>query len=152
MIHGPGNKGNLNLLYGMVRKGIPWPLGAFENRRSFASIGNVCTVVEGLLAGDAEPGVYQVADDEPLSTNELIGLMSETMGRKTRIWRLPAGLIRAAARAGDHLRLPLNSERLKKLTESYMVSNDKLKAALGWKRMPVSAREGMRKTLRSFGR
>ena len=41
MIHGPGNKGNLNLLYGVVSKGIPWPLGAFENRRSFTSIGNL---------------------------------------------------------------------------------------------------------------
>ena len=40
MIHGPGNKGNLNLLYNVVRKGIPWPLGAFENRRSFTSIDN----------------------------------------------------------------------------------------------------------------
>ena len=33
LIHGPGNKGNLNLLYGVVSKGIPWQLGAFENRR-----------------------------------------------------------------------------------------------------------------------
>ena len=33
MIHGPGNKGNLNLLYNVVKKGIPWPLGDFENRR-----------------------------------------------------------------------------------------------------------------------
>ena len=41
MIHGPGNKGNLNLLYGVVSKGMPWPLGAFENRRSFTSIGNL---------------------------------------------------------------------------------------------------------------
>ena len=38
MIHGPGNKGNLNLLYSVVSKGIPWPLGAFENRRTFTSI------------------------------------------------------------------------------------------------------------------
>ena len=30
MIHGPGNKGNLNLLYNVVKKGIPWPLGDFE--------------------------------------------------------------------------------------------------------------------------
>lgn len=41
MIHGPGNKDNLNLLYGVVSKGIPWPLGAFENRRSFTSISNL---------------------------------------------------------------------------------------------------------------
>lgn len=40
MIHGPGNKGNLNLLYNVVSKGIPWPLGAYENRRSFCSIDN----------------------------------------------------------------------------------------------------------------
>lgn len=41
MIHGPGNKGNLNLLHQVIKKGIPWPLGAFENRRSFTSIGNL---------------------------------------------------------------------------------------------------------------
>ena len=40
MIHGPGNKGNLNLLYTLVKKGFPWPLGAFENQRSFLSIDN----------------------------------------------------------------------------------------------------------------
>jgi len=151
MIHGPGNKGNLNLLYGIVRKGVPWPLGAFENRRSFASIGNVCAVVEGLLTGDTAAGVYQVADDEALSTNELIGLMAETLGRRARVWRVPAGLIRCAARCGDALHLPLNSERLKKLTESYVVSNAKIKKALGWEAMPVRAEEGMRKTLESFG-
>ena len=46
MIHGPGNKGNLNLLYSVVKKGIPWPLGAYENRRSFCSIDNISYVVE----------------------------------------------------------------------------------------------------------
>jgi len=49
------------------------------------------------------------------------------------------------------LHLPLNSERLKKLTESYVVSNAKIKKALGWEAMPVRAEEGMRKTLESFG-
>lgn len=41
MIHGPGNKGNLNLLYGFVKKGLPWPLGSFDNRRSFTSVDNL---------------------------------------------------------------------------------------------------------------
>ncbi len=35
MIHGPGNKGNLNLLYKVVRKGVPYPLAAYSNKRSF---------------------------------------------------------------------------------------------------------------------
>ena len=56
MIHGPGNKGNLNLLYGVVSKGIPWPLGAFENRRSFTSIGNLQEVIKGLLTKDVPSG------------------------------------------------------------------------------------------------
>ena len=35
MIHGPNNKGNLNLLYSFVSKGIPYPFGKYANRRSF---------------------------------------------------------------------------------------------------------------------
>jgi nucleoside-diphosphate-sugar epimerase len=49
MIHGPGNKGNLNLLYNFVTKGLPWPLGAFENKRSFCSIDNLCFVIVELI-------------------------------------------------------------------------------------------------------
>ncbi|MDD5508973.1 MAG: NAD-dependent epimerase/dehydratase family protein [Bacteroidales bacterium] len=148
MIHGPGNKGNLNLLYRVVKSGIPWPLGAFDNRRSFATIGNVSFVIRQLLEKPIHPGTYQVADDEPVSTNELIRLMARTLNRKPRILRLPSGLIRALARTGDILHLPLNSERLKKLTETYVVSNAKLKEALGIETMPVQALQGLETTLR----
>lgn len=147
MIHGPGNKGNLNLLVKVVQKGIPWPLGAFENQRSFTSIENVSRVLEALITTDVEPGTYQVADDEPLGTNQVIGLIAESLGRKPRTWKIAPGLMRCVAQIGDVLHLPLNSERLKKLTESYVVSNRKLLKALGWQKMPVSAQEGMRATL-----
>ena len=81
MIHGPGNKGNLNLLYSVVKKGLPWPLGDFENRRSFTSVDNLCYVVNGLIEKDVPSGIYHMADDEALSTNELIREMCEVMGR-----------------------------------------------------------------------
>jgi nucleoside-diphosphate-sugar epimerase len=152
MIHGPGNKGNLNLLYSVVSKGIPWPLGAFDNRRSFCSIDNISFVVEQLIVKEGiEGGVYHVGDDEPISTNELIELISESVGKRSHIWRLPKGLMEAVASVGGVLHLPLNKERLHKLTENYVVSNKKIKKALGIDSMPVSAREGMRKTLESFG-
>jgi nucleoside-diphosphate-sugar epimerase len=151
MIHGPGNKGNLNLLYNVVRKGIPWPLGAYENRRSFCSIGNISYVVEQLIVKeDIESGIYHVGDDEPLSTNELIKLISESVGKKAHIWKFPKGMMSAAASVGGSLHLPLNKERLRKLTENYVVSNEKIKRALGIEKMPLSAQEGMRKTLDSF--
>ncbi len=151
MIHGPGNKGNLNLLYSVVSKGIPWPLGAYENLRSFCSIDNISFVVEQLIVKEGiESGIYHVGDDEPISTNELIGLISESVGKRSHISRLPKGLMEAAASVGGVLHLPLNKERLHKLTENYVVSNKKIKNALGIDSMPVSAREGMKRTLDSF--
>lgn len=150
MIHGPGNKGNLNLLYQVQQKRLPWPLGAYENKRSFCSIDNLQIVVQQLIEKNVESGIYNVADDETLSTNELIRIMANSQNKKAIIWHVPVGFIKFLARTGDFLHLPLNSVRLKKLTESYVVSNHKLKIALGIKNLPVTAEEGMKKTFESF--
>lgn len=150
MIHGPGNKGNLNLLYGVVKKGIPWPLGAFENRRTFTSIENLNFVIEGLLTKDVPTGIYNMGDDEALSTNELIEEICKSLGKKAHIWKLPKGLMFGVAKIGGALHLPLDSERLRKLTEDYVSSNAKIKKALGVEKMPVDAREGLKVTLMSF--
>ena len=150
MIHGPGNKGNLNFLYKIVSKNIPWPLGAFENKRSFCSIDNLMFLFKELVEREDIPsGVYNVADDEPLSTNQLITILAESQNRNPRIWKLSKGFMEWIAKMGDKLHLPLNSERLQKLTESYVVSNEKIKKALG-KPLPVSSKEGLLKTFQSF--
>lgn len=150
MIHGPGNKGNLNLLYNVVKKGIPWPLGAFENRRTFTSVENICFAVNGVLTKDVPSGIYNMGDDEALSTNELIEEICKSLGKKAHIWKLPKGLMNGVAMVGGWLHLPLNPERLRKLTENYISSNEKIKNALGVERMPVDARTGLQTTLKSF--
>lgn len=150
MIHGPGNKGNLNLLYNVVKKGIPWPLGAFENRRTFTSVENICFAVNGVLTQDVPSGIYNMGDDEALSTNELIEEICKSLGKKAHIWKLPKGLMNGVAKFGSWLHLPLNPDRLQKLTENYVSSNAKIKAALGIEKMPVGAREGLKVTLESF--
>lgn len=150
MIHGPGNKGNLNLLYNVVRKGIPWPLGAFENRRTFTSVENICFAVNGVLTKDVPSGIYNMGDDEALSTNELIEEICKSLGKKAHIWKLPKGFMNGVAKIGGALHLPLNPERLRKLTENYISSNEKIKKALGVDKMPVDARTGLQATLKSF--
>lgn len=150
MIHGPGNKGNLNLLYGVVKKGIPWPLGAFENKRTFTSIDNLCYIIKGLLTKDVESGIYNINDDEAVSTNELIEIICSAMGKKARIWKIPRGLMEGFAKLGDTLHLPLNPERLQKLTENYVSSNAKIKKALGIEQLPVRAKDGLTLTIKSF--
>ena len=150
MIHGPGNKGNLNLLYNLVSKGLPWPLGSYENYRSYLSIENLCFIIKELIENENIPsGVYNVADDVPLSTNAIIKLIAETKGKETRILKLSKPIITTFARFGDFLKLPLNSERLQKLTESYLVSNAKIKAAIK-KPLPISSKLGLLKTFQSF--
>ncbi len=150
MIHGPGNKGNLNLLYGVVKKGIPWPLGAFENKRTFTSIDNLCYIIEGLLTKNLESGIYNINDDEAVSTNELIDIICSAMGKKAHIWRIPRGLMEGVAKMGGALHLPLNPERLQKLTENYVSSNAKIKKALGVEQLPVRAKDGLKMTIKSF--
>ena len=143
MIHGRGNKGNLNLLVKWVKKGWPWPLAAFENKRSFASIGNVAYIVDRLLSSEVKSGTYNVCDDDAVSTNDLIGLICECLGEKARLWRIPQGVMKGIAKVGDLLHLPLNTERLGKLTENYIVSNREIKIAMGIDRMPIDAKEGL---------
>ena len=150
MIHGPGNKGNLNLLYQLVAKGFPWPLGTFENQRSFLSIENLCFVIKELLENNAIPsGIYQVADDASLSTNKLIELLGTSLNKKSRIFNIPSSWIKRGAKLGDYLHLPLNSERLQKLTENYVVSNHKILTAME-KGLPVSTEQGLIRTFESF--
>jgi len=150
MIHGLGNKGNLNLLYKLVSKGFPWPLGSFDNKRSFCSIDNLMFIIKELINREDIPsGVYNVADDEALSTNEVFSLLAVSQNRIPKIWFLPKGLIKALAKLGDLLRLPLTTERLQKLTESYVVSNQKIKSVIG-KNLQISAKDGLLKTFNSY--
>jgi nucleoside-diphosphate-sugar epimerase len=150
MIHGPGNKGNLNLLYQLGSKSFPWPLGAFNNLRSFCSVENLCFIIKELIEREDIPsGIYNVADDEHLSTNQIIELIAEVRKNKPKILKVPKQLVKSIAKIGDFLHLPLNTERLQKLTESYVVSNQKIKTVIG-KPLPLTSRAGLLITLKSF--
>ena len=151
MVHGPGNKGNLNLLFGVVKKLGIWPLAAFENQRSFLSVENLCYVVKALIEKESvASGVYVVADEQALSTNELVALAGQATGKKVVFWNLPKGLVRLLANLGDVLPLPLNSERLEKLTENAVVDASPLLKALGIKSLPLRTLAGFKKTFESF--
>ena len=150
MIHGPNNKGNLNLLYNLVSKRIPWILGAFHNKRSYCSIDNLLFVINELIKNTSIPsGVYNIADDGYLSTNEIVHLISNSNYQKPLILNVSPNIIKLIAKIGDIIPLPLNSERLKKLTESYMVSNKKIKKYIA-NELPLTNKQGLIKTLKSF--
>ncbi|GHE38953.1 NAD-dependent epimerase/dehydratase family protein [Sphingobacterium griseoflavum] len=151
MIHGPYNKGNLNLLYNVVRKGIPWPLADFQNERSFLSVDNLCFLLGRMMRDETlSSGVYNFADDSPISTNALVGLIGNCIGKSTKLWHFPKTIVKSIASIGDAIPFPLNSERLKKLTESYVVSNAKIKRELNLDKLPLTVEDGLKKTILSF--
>jgi len=150
MIHGPGNKGNLNLLYNFVSKGIPYPFGKYKNQRSFLSVENLCFVIKELIENTSIPsGVYNIADDKTLSTKELVTTIGHIINKPAKILNTPKFLVHLIAKVGDVLPLPINSERVQKLTENYCVSNAKIKKAIG-KELPLTAEEGIERTIQSF--
>ena len=150
MIHGPGNKGNLSLLYNLVSKHVPWPLGAFNNKRSFCSIENLCFIINEIInRPEIASGIYNIADDYPISTNRIIELIAKTKNRNFLILNFNRNFIKLIAKLGDLFKLPLTTERLIKLTESYVVCNKKIKNVIG-KKLPLSTEEGLLKTFHSF--
>jgi len=150
MIHGPKNKGNLNLLHSFISKGIPYPFGKYENKRSFVSVENLCFIINELIDNaNIASGVYNIADDKRLSTKELVEIIGETMNKPAKILEIPKFVVNLLAKAGDFLPLPINSERVQKLLENYEVSNAKIKKALN-KELPLSSKKGIEKTIASF--
>lgn len=149
MIHGPGNKGNLNLLYKVVSKGIPYPLGAFDNKRSFVSINTITQVIDKLLNRLPDSDVFNLADDYAISTNDLIRVIASAINKKPKVLSVNNSFVRFIAGAGTSLRLPFNKERLQKLTESYEVSNNKIKTVLKIDK-PFDTKAGLTTTIESF--
>lgn len=152
MVHGPGDKGNLGLLYKLISRGIPYPLASFENKRSFISIDNFCFFIDELIKNEEKliSGIYHISDDELISTNQIIDIIKKVEKKNTPDLSLPKFFVKGLAKIGDIIPIPLNSLRLKKMTSDLMVSNQKIKSALGIEKLPLSAEEGLIKTIKSF--
>jgi nucleoside-diphosphate-sugar epimerase len=149
MIHGKGNKGNLNLLHQFVSKGIPNILASYDNERSLLNIDNLIFVFEKIIQNRLKSGVYQVSDEGVISTSGIMRVISKTLNKKPLEIKVPKFLIKTIAKIGDVLPLPINSERLQKLTENYRVSNKKLVQNLG-QPLPVDLERGLENTLKTF--
>ncbi|WP_347218042.1 NAD-dependent epimerase/dehydratase family protein [Chryseobacterium sp.] len=152
MIHGPGDKGNLGLLYKIISKGIPYPLESFDNRRSFLSIDNFNFYITEIIKNKDRiaSGIYNICDDDPVSTKSIIKIIKKVTNKNTISLPVPRYLIMGIAKIGDIIPIPINTKRLKKMTDSLLVTNEKIKKTLLITSLPVSAEEGIEKTIKSF--
>ncbi len=149
MIYGEGNKGNLNLLFKLVNYRLPYPLGEFENKRSFLSVDNLCFIIEKLIEKKPISGVYNVADDVAISTLELIKIIGKGLDKKPIVLKIPKTIIYRLGNLGSLLRLKFNNSTIEKLSDNYVVSNEKILKKLNVK-MPINIKEGLLKTIKTF--
>ena len=144
LVYGPGVKANFRALIRVVASGVPLPFAGIENRRSLIFLGNLVDATAiACLRPDAAGRVLLVRDALDLSTPELVTALAEGLGRRARLFALPAPILALALRA------PGLGTALARLTVSLQIEDDDTRKILGWE-PAVAPAAGLALTARDF--
>jgi nucleoside-diphosphate-sugar epimerase len=146
LVYGPGVKANFATMLEWVDRGLPLPLGAVHNKRSFVFVNNLADLIVVAARHPAAAGeVFLVADDEDVSTTELLRKMAKALGRSTWMMPVPTSVLTLAAAAIGQRAVT------SRLTDSLQLDTSKTRRILGWTPR-VSMSEGLWQTARAFQR
>jgi nucleoside-diphosphate-sugar epimerase len=127
LVYGPGVKANFLRLIRLVDRGIPMPVANVTNRRSLLALDNLVDFLLRCIKAPAAAGeTFLVADDEDLSTPDLIGRIAAHMGRKPRLVSFPPALVGLAAR------LVGKESEARRLRDSLQIDVSKARKVLDW--------------------
>ena len=145
LVYGPGVKGNFFSLLAAIDRGIPLPLAGAHNTRSLVYVGNLVDALIACATQAAAAGqTYLVSDGADVSTAMLVEKIAGALGRNSRSFYLPPGLLRAAAS------LLGRAEQMDRLFGSLRVNDEKLRRELGWS-PPYTLEQGLRATADWYG-
>jgi UDP-N-acetyl-alpha-D-quinovosamine dehydrogenase len=137
LVYGPGVKGNFFRLLTAIDKGIPLPLAGANNLRSLVYVGNLVDALAACANHPAAAGqIYLVSDGEDVSTAMLVERISRLLGRSSRSFDFPPGLLRAAASMLGR------TAQVDRLFGSLRVNDRKLRSELGWS-PPYTMEQGL---------
>jgi nucleoside-diphosphate-sugar epimerase len=144
LVYGPGVKGNFLRLMRLVARGVPLPLGAIDNRRSFIYLGNlVDAIMKALDAPRAAGRTYLAADGEDLSTPALVRAMAAALGIKPRLVPFPLALLKVAAT------LTGRRAEFARVAGSLQVDSSRIRRELDW-RPPYTVAQGLKQTAKWY--
>jgi UDP-N-acetyl-alpha-D-quinovosamine dehydrogenase len=144
LVYGPGVKANFATMLAWVDRGLPLPLGAVNNKRSFVFVDNLADLIILAVSHPAAAGeVFLVSDGEDISTSELLRRMAKALGRASRMLPVPTPVLTLAAAAVGRRGVA------SRLTESLVVDVAKTRQRLGW-RPRVGLTEGLQQTASAF--
>lgn len=144
LVYGPGVKGNFLSMMRWLYKGIPLPLGAINNARSYVALDNLVDLIVTCLRHPAAANhIFLAADGEDLSTTELLRRMGSALGGAARLIPVPTSLLETGAA------LLGRNDIAQRLCGSLQVDIYKARTLLGWKPI-ISVDEGLRRAAQAF--
>lgn len=128
LVYGPGVGANFKSMMSYVRRGLPLPFGAVENRRSLVFVENLADLICLCAVHPHASGeVFLVSDGEDLSTPALLRHLAAAMGVRSRLVAVPTTWLRVS------MRLIGRSDLFDRLCGSLQVDTSKTVGVLGWK-------------------
>ncbi|MDO9280871.1 MAG: SDR family oxidoreductase [Methylotenera sp.] len=140
LIYGAGVKANFASMMRAVKRGMPLPLGAIHNQRSFVYVGNLVSLITKCIDHPvAANQVFLVSDGHDLSTTKLLQECANAFGVKARLLPVPQKLIEVgAAMLGKRA-------VAQRLCGNLQVDITKARTLLGWE-PPFSVQVGLKAT------
>ncbi len=128
LIYGAGAKGNFQRLLFWLQKGLPLPLGAIKNKRSFVSIENLNSLIINCISNPrAANQIFLVSDDEDLSTTDLLRRIGNLINKPARLLPIPQVVLKCATTMLGQ------KEMYERLCASLLINMTKTKELLDWK-------------------
>lgn len=138
LVYGSGVKGNFASMIKLVEKGLPLPLGAIHNKRSLVALDNLVDLIATCIDHPAAANrVFLAADGQDISTSELLRAVARSMGKSSRLFPVPAGLLMVGATM-------LGKKAVaQRLLGSLQVDISEAQDVLGW-HPPLTVEEGIK--------
>jgi nucleoside-diphosphate-sugar epimerase len=128
MVYGPGAPGNFARLVRAVARGWPLPFASVRNRRHLIAIDNLVDALVLCIDAEAAAGqIFLLADEEPVSTPELVNLIAKGLGVKPHLAEFPPALLALVAQVTGRTRMADS------LLHDLTVDSGKAHRVLGWK-------------------
>jgi nucleoside-diphosphate-sugar epimerase len=141
LVYGSGVKANFASMLRAVKRGMPLPLGAIHNKRSFVYVGNLVSLILRCVDHPAAANqVFLVSDGHDLSTTELLRACAVALGVKPRLLPVPQSLIEIGAA------LLCKGNVAQRLCGNLQVDISKARNLLGWT-PPISVADGLKATV-----
>lgn len=146
LVYASDAPGNFALLLRLVSRHVPLPFGLVDNKRSLIAVENLAEFISACVEHPAAAGeCFVIADEESISTRDMVRELSRGMGFKARLLPVPAMMLRLVASLLGRRKM------YEQLCEDLWIDTRKATQVLGWRPL-LGIHEGLRRAGTSYAK